>query len=206
MMRFDAAHAEQLMAEAFAMYPLEDVLLQIVEPLMVEVGNRWHRGEISVAIEHFTTQFVRRKLAGLLSASEPVATHGTIIVACAPGELHDIGVLIVALFLMRRNWYVIYLGPQMPPSDLLETVRAVQPQMVCLAASMPETARQLVAVANRLQQFAPQLRIGYGGQIFNIDAQVRQSMPGVYLGQNAREVVSTVTALFKPPSTSALDA
>lgn len=203
MMRFDAARGEQLMAEAFALYPLEDVLLQLVEPLLIEVGERWHRGDISVASEHFTTQFMRRKLSGLFSAAEPVAARGTIIVACAPGELHDIGALFVALFLMRRNWHVIYLGPQMPPSDLLETVRAVQPQMVCLAASLEETAQQLVSVAKKLQQHDPHMPIGYGGRIFNMDAHARQAMPGTYLGRDAREVASTIATLFNTPSTSA---
>jgi methanogenic corrinoid protein MtbC1 len=202
MMHFDAVHAEQIMAEAFALYPFEDVLLHMVEPLMVEVGERWHRGEISVANEHFTTQFVRRKLAGLLSAFEPVTTRGTIVVACAPGELHDIGVMFVALFLMRRNWHVIYLGPQVPQSDLLETVRAVRPQLVCLSASLKETARQLIEVARSLQEREPQVHIGFGGRIFNMDANLRNAVPGTYLGQNAREVVSTVAALFPASSTS----
>jgi methanogenic corrinoid protein MtbC1 len=204
MMHFDGAHAEQLMAEAFALYPFEEVLLQLIEPLMVEIGDRWHRGEVSVAIEHFTTQLVRRKLSGLLSAFEPVTTRGTAIVACAPGELHDIGVLFVALFLMRRNWHVIYLGPQVPQHDLLETVRDVQPQLVCLAASLADTAQQLIDVATRLQESEPQVCVGFGGRIFNIDANLRTAMPGIYLGQNAREVVSTVTKLFNAPSTSAL--
>lgn len=204
MMNFDAARAEQLMSEAFALYPFEEVLLQLVEPLMVEIGDRWHRGEVSVAIEHFTTQFVRRKLSGLLSAFEPVSTRGTVVVACAPGELHDIGVLFVALFLMRRNWHVIYLGPQVPQNDLLETVRDVQPQMVCLAASLVDTARQLIDVAIRLQECEPQVSIGFGGRIFNIDAHLRDAMPGIYLGQNAREVVNTVAQLFNTSSTSAL--
>ena len=204
LMDFDTARSEQLIAEAFALYPLEDVLLQLVEPLMVEIGEGWHRGEISVAIEHFATQFVRRKLSGLFSAFEPVATRGTIVVACAPGELHDIGVLFVALFLMRRNWHVIYLGPQMPQRDLLETVRAVQPHMVCLAASMHETAQQLLCVAKSLHECEPQVRIGYGGRIFNIDVTIRQTMPGVYLGQNAREVASTIATLLNTPPTSVL--
>src|SRR5689334_5603147 len=64
---FDSTQADRILSEAFSIYPFEQVLLDLVQPAMVDIGERWHRGEINVAVEHFATQFVRRKLAGLLS-------------------------------------------------------------------------------------------------------------------------------------------
>src|SRR5215216_2515246 len=64
---FDSTQADQILSEAFSIYPFEQVLLDLVQPAMVEIGERWHRGEINVAVEHYATQFVRRKLAVLLS-------------------------------------------------------------------------------------------------------------------------------------------
>src|SRR3712207_2379731 len=101
LMSFDIPQADQTLSEAFAMYPFERVLLELVQPAMIEIGERWHRGEINVAAEHFATQFVRRKLASLLSLFEGSAHRATIVVGCAPGELHDLGALLSALFLVR---------------------------------------------------------------------------------------------------------
>src|SRR3954447_6972408 len=140
LMNFDSTHADQILSEAFSIYPFEQVLLDLVQPAMVDIGERWHRGEINVAAEHFATQFVRRKLAGLLSIFEGGAQRATVVVGCAPGELHDLGALLSALFLVRRGWQVIYLGPQVPLFDLLETVHLLKPNMVCLSASTMETA------------------------------------------------------------------
>lgn len=103
LVEFDALQADRLMSEAFAIYPFEQVLLQLAQPALIEVGDRWHRGEISVAAEHFATQFVRRKLAGLLSLFDGSGQRGTIIVGCAPSELHDVGALLSSLFLARRG-------------------------------------------------------------------------------------------------------
>lgn len=203
MMSFDAGHGERLLSEAFALHPFDDVLLRLIQPLMIEIGERWHRGEISVAVEHFTTQFMRRKLSSLLSDAEPRAARGRIVVACAPDELHDLGALFVALFLMRRGWHIVYLGPQVPKADLLEAVQALQPDLVCLAASMPETALQLVDASKTIQQYAPHIRVGYGGRVFNLQPELRQAMRGTFLGQDAREVVSNVAALFPSRPTSA---
>ena len=201
---FDAPQAEQLFGEAFSLYPFEQVLLEIAQPALIEIGERWHRGEINVAVEHFATQFVRRKLASLLNLFEGSGQRATILVGCAPSELHDIGVLLSSLFLVRRGWHVIYLGPQVPLADLIETVRSVKPGLVCLSASTAETAMELIDVARALAQAFPQLRFGYGGRVFNVNPELRRSIPGDFLGQDARELVESVNTLLSrgapPPS------
>jgi methanogenic corrinoid protein MtbC1 len=131
---------------------------------------------------------VRRKLASLLSIFENITRRATVVVGCAPGELHDLGALISALFLVRRGWHVIYLGPQVPLFDLLETVQSVKPNLVCLSASTMETALELITVARGLTEAYPQVHFGYGGRAFNLNPELRRSMPGVFLGHDAREL------------------
>jgi methanogenic corrinoid protein MtbC1 len=202
---FDGVQADRLIAEAFAMYPFDDVLLSLIQPSMVEIGERWHHGEINVAAEHFATQFVRRKLSSLLNMFEGDPNRGKIIMACAPDELHDLGALFGALFLMRRGWHVIYLGPQVPLLDLQEAVQTVKPDLVCLAASMPETALQVAEVARAIQNTTPNVLVGYGGRIFNMDKSLRDAIPGTYLGQDGRELVATVSMLLGHNSTSTVE-
>lgn len=199
---FDAAQADRIVAEAFAMYPFEEVLIDLVQPAMVEIGERWHRGELNVTAEHFATQFVRRKLSGLLGMFEGDPGRGKIIVGCAPGELHDLGALFGALFLVRRGWHVIYLGPQVPLADLQQSAALLKPDLICISASLPETAIQAAEVARALLQTLPNVRIGYGGRVFNYDASLREMMPGTYLGKDARELVETVAVLLGRASTS----
>jgi methanogenic corrinoid protein MtbC1 len=193
---FDAPQADRILSEAFSIYPLEEVLLDLTQPAMIEIGDRWHRGQINVAIEHFATQFVRRKLAGLLSVFEGIGRRGTILVGCAPGELHDLGALLSSLFLMRRGWHVIYLGPQVPLADLLDTVRSVTPDLVCLSASTFETAAELISVARRLLDEFPQVHFGFGGRVFNMNPELRHSVLGSFLGRDARELGENVGTLL----------
>jgi methanogenic corrinoid protein MtbC1 len=196
LMNFDSPHADQILCEAFSISPFEQVLLELVQPAMVDIGERWHRGEINVAVEHFATQYVRRKLASLLSIFENTARRATVVVGCAPGELHDLGALLSALFLVRRGWHVIYLGPQVPLFDLLETVQSVKPNLVCLSASTMETALGLLPVARGLTEAYPQVHFGYGGRVFNLNPELRHSMPGIFLGRDARELVDTAGQLL----------
>jgi methanogenic corrinoid protein MtbC1 len=199
---FDAPYGERLMGEAFGLYPFETVMIDIVQPVMIEIGERWHRGEINVSAEHFATQFVRRKLAGLLNIFEGSAHRATIVIGCGPDELHDIGALMSALFLARRGWHIVYLGAQVPLADVIETVQLLKPALVCMSAALAETAVQLHDIGRALQDSAPNVLFGYGGRIFNLYPELRKTMPGVFLGYDARELTHQVAELFKHGATS----
>ncbi|MCX6014700.1 MAG: B12-binding domain-containing protein [Chloroflexales bacterium] len=193
---FDAGASDRLLSEAFSLHPFEQVLLELIQPVMVEIGERWHRGEINIAAEHFATEFMRRKLASLINIFETVATRETIIIGCAPNELHDMGILFASLFLVRRGWKVIYLGARVPLSDLLETIAKVHPDMVCLAGTTIEAAHAMQEVAISIQKIHPQLRFGYGGRIFNLEPTLRETMPGHFLGHDARELTDNVATIL----------
>lgn len=197
---FDQYHAERILGEAFALYPLEQVLIELIQPTLVEVGERWHRGEINVVAEHFATQFIRRKLAALLNMFDGHNYRATIVIGCAPSEQHDLGVLMAALFLLRRGWHVVYLGSQVPLADLLETVGVVKPALVCLSATVSETAGELAVVARALRERYPHIQVGFGGRIFNLNAELRQAVPATYLGRDARELADTVATLLARPT------
>jgi len=194
---FDAPTAERLLSEAFALYPIEVVLIELIQPVMIEIGERWHRGEINVAAEHFATQFVRRRLSGLLNIFEANRRYATIVVGCAPTEIHDLGALVVALFLARRGWHVVYLGAQVPAADLIDAVHTLNPALVCLSATTLETAAQLVEIGRKLGELAPNVLFGYGGRVFNLYPDLRDTMPGLFLGRDARELADRVVSVLR---------
>lgn len=193
---FDGPRAEQLLGEAFALYPIEDVFLHVVQPAMIEIGEQWHQGKLSIAAEHFATQFVRRKLSSLYNTYTISQGRGLLVVGCAPGEQHDLGALLLSVFLVRHGWQVVYLGPDVPLADLLDTVRRLQPDMVCVAASTIETATLLIDVGHAVQELPSYPKFAYGGRAFNLNQSLCEQMPGVFLGDNARDAVETVNTIL----------
>jgi MerR family transcriptional regulator, light-induced transcriptional regulator len=147
LLHLDTLAAEAVMSHAFARFNLDDVCLLLIEPVLVQIGADWHAGKISVGQEHFATAFLRRKLQALLSVYDVVAGTATIIAAGAPGEQHDVGLLILALALVRRGYRVVYLGADVPVVGLLPVVEQVRPDMVCLTATTPATGEQVPVVA-----------------------------------------------------------
>lgn len=197
LLEFEAQRADDILAEAFALYPVETVALRLIQPTLVAIGEGWHRGEVSIAQEHFASAHLHQRLHGLFNQSLLNHHGATIVCACARGELHEIGLLLVALFLRRRGYSVIYLGPNVPEAELFETALRLQPAMMCVSASTPETAASLREAATRLAGLPePRPIFGYGGRIFQLEPSCRDGIAGVYLGDDAQASAQTIVSLL----------
>ena len=197
--RLDEAQAGQLLTEALGLYTVEQVVEDLVYPLLVEVGERWMRGEWSVAQEHFASAFMRGRLTNLLHTSPYNAGGRLVLVACAPEELHEIGALIIALYLRRNGYRVVYLGQNVPLDSLVNTVRALRPAVVCCSASRSDTAANLRPLDGQLAEMSRQAGyrpvLIYGGSIFNRQPLLAEQMGAVYLGAAASAAVVRVREL-----------
>ena len=197
---FDGVQASTVFAEAFALYPIEVVCQKVLAPMLVQVGERWHRGELSVAAEHFATAFVRRKLFALFDAHETGRCQELIFAACAPEEWHEVGILMVSLFLVRGGFRVAYLGPSLTVVGLGEALRRQQSDLLCLSATSEESADRLQEVIEVVENLPPpRPRLTYGGQAF-ADPARRAAVRGVYLGPDAASAVATVERLLTKPA------
>lgn len=193
---FQGQKAEHILGQALALYSVEDVCTELIQPSLIEIGERWHQSTLSVTQEHYASQFVRRKLDALLHSYTQQHAFPTVVVGCAPHELHELGALILAIFLARANWRVVYLGQNVPYQGLVECLQHVQAQLLCLSAASTETALQLQQLGTDLSSDLPELRFAYGGLAFNRDPHLRQAMPGVFLGEDARQAIEAIQALF----------
>ncbi len=195
----DEARAAAVLSDALSLYTLEDVCLQLMQPVLVQVGEAWLNAEISVAVEHFAASFVRSRLANLFHSS-PYNSHGSLaLVACAPEEFHELGAMFLAVFLRRSGYRVVYLGQNVPVNSLEGMIHAMHPDLVCISATRAETAsalyelREFLDNLKRQEGYAPLL--AYGGQVFNRYPHISERLGGVYVGEDAREAIRTLSRL-----------
>lgn len=192
----DEGQASAILTEATALFDLEVVCLHIIQPCLVAIGEAWYRGELRIATEHFASQFLRGRLLGLFQSLPLRPRAPRIVVGCAPGEFHEIGSLMLALFLRRDGYRVDFLGADVHIGDLFEFARVERPALICLSANSEDTARELRTMQARLAGMRPRPRFGFGGRIFNVDAALRASMPGIFLGDNADTARAAVRQLL----------
>jgi len=195
---FDSAAVDRALSHALAAHPLETVCLDVMQPALVELGECWHRGEISPAVEHFATALVRRRLEQLASILDGGAGRPLVVLGAAPQERHEIGVLMISLFLRRRGLRVIYLGAEVSTDAALEVSRRLRPDVFCLSAATAEAAKTLGAVAAALAALDGPVRprVGFGGRAFLDDPSLAAGIAGTYLGDDATAAAAGVERLL----------
>src|SRR3954447_14159168 len=88
LVNFDAVRAHAILDGLFADAGVEETMRAVILPLLRELGDCWARAEITVGQEHFASGLLEARLLALLRSE---ATGPLALVACAPGELHTLG-------------------------------------------------------------------------------------------------------------------
>ncbi len=191
---FDEASAERTLAQAFAIYPTEDVCSQVLQAGLARIGNGWYQGSITIHQEHFASSLATRKLEALSAAAPPPNRPDRLLVGCPPEEWHTFAPLLVRLLLQRRGWPVTYLGANVPIDRVRETVQQTRPALSIFVAQRLQTAATLRGLALCLGEAG--LPVAYGGRVFDQIPALRDRMPGVFLGENLGQVPSAVEGIL----------
>ena len=119
-------------------------------PVMTQIGERWHRGKVSTAAEHFASNYLRRKIEALISASARRQDGPLVVLGCAPDDWHELGLLLVYLFLLRRGYNVLYLGQNVPVEQFVDEMRRLSPDLVMISATAEESVPGVIAMAEAI--------------------------------------------------------
>jgi MerR family transcriptional regulator, light-induced transcriptional regulator len=157
--RLDEPAAHATIDRLLATFTLRTVLGDIVLPYLHELGERWRQGETSVAQEHFASNVLRGRLLGFARGwGQGVGPRA--VLACAPGELHDLALIIFGVVLAGHGWPITYLGPDTPIATIEETLADVEPRLVVIAAT---TKQRLRAAQPQLTELARHVPVALAG-------------------------------------------
>jgi len=189
----DEGGAARTLAQALAIVSVEDVCLGLLTPLLVEIGRRWECHELPSTTEHFATGVIRAQLEDLLRTAASGASGPLIFVGCAPSEQHELGALMVALFLRRAGMRVAYLGQNVEPESLFTMLGMYRPAGVVLSAAMEPHAMELARIAEQLRDApAPRPALFFGGRAFAEHPELAEHLRPYYLPGDARAAVEEI--------------
>lgn len=194
-LNFDEASAERILTQAFALYQPETVLTQLLQKGLAQIGELWFKDEVSVQQEHFASALAMRRLNTLLAASPAPTRSGRILIGCPPHEDHTFAPLALTIRLRHRGWDMIYLGANVPLSRFIGTVESIKPDLILMTAQQLYTAAKLFEVAQAVAS-ENKVILAFGGRIFNMAPQLRQRIPGYFLGETIEEAVQMVERLL----------
>jgi MerR family transcriptional regulator, light-induced transcriptional regulator len=150
----DESAAHTALDTLLANLSLETVLGEVVMPYLHELGERWERGEASVVDEHFASNLLRGRLLGLARGWDR-GLGPRALLACAPGEQHDLALIVFGLALRERGWRITYLGPDTPIDSLENAARTLEPAAVVIAVTTPQRLAGTEASLRKLARSVP---------------------------------------------------
>jgi DNA-binding transcriptional MerR regulator len=158
---FDDAGAHAVLDELLATFALETVLRDVILPYLVDLGERWRSGVVSVGQEHYASNLLRARLLSLARGWGQGAGP-RVVLAAPPGEQHDLGLIVCGLVLSRQGQRAVFLGADCPIDTLITTVRTVRPALVLLSAVDPSAFDAVRDVLRELSAQVP-LYLGAAG-------------------------------------------
>lgn len=133
---FDEVAAQAVLDRVLASLSIDAVLQTVLIPYLHELGERWKRGESSIAQEHFASNIVRGRLLGL-SRGWDRGVGPRALLACVQGEQHDLPLLIFGIALRAHGWRISFLGANTPLESVVHAVEMLAPAGVVVSGTVP---------------------------------------------------------------------
>ena len=112
--RFDEPALDSSYNDALSLYPVDIVNQRLTTPLLRLLGERWKKRDMGIAEEHFFSVYLRNKLGTRIHHMNQRGNGPLLLLACLPGELHEIGLLFFALAAVDGGYRVLILGANTP--------------------------------------------------------------------------------------------
>jgi DNA-binding transcriptional MerR regulator len=155
----DEPTAQATLDHTFESLDLETALGQVILPFLHDLGERWATAERSVGQEHFASNVIGGRLRTLARGWGDGGGLRALL-ACPPGEQHELGLLCFGLLLCNRGWRIAYLGAETPTSDIATAIAELSPELVALGSI---DAQRFLDAADGIRELSTQARLAIGG-------------------------------------------
>jgi MerR family transcriptional regulator, light-induced transcriptional regulator len=156
---FDETEAHAQFDRLLATYGADSILVEVILPVLRAMGDGWVAGRVTIAQEHFASNVLRGRLLGLARGwgrgVGPLA-----VLACPPGEQHDLSLLMFGIALREAGWRISFLGVDTPIATIETAAAALGASIVVLSAVAPGPIR---AVEAEVAELARRTTVALGG-------------------------------------------
>ena len=166
---------------------------EVLFPALRKIGENWGEGSIVSANEHFATEVIRREISTTISSLPMNGDNNGagVLLACPEGERHDLGLLALDLLLLERGAGTVYLGAEVPQSDLARAVSDLEPRAVCLSATLPTSLTSMRRSMRALISARSSARLYAGGPAVTA-AGASADIPAVLLPSSLTEALAVL--------------
>ncbi len=194
LLSFDAVGVERVIKETLAKYPLESVVLELFPTIIRQFEQLWRQGEIGLSVQQYALMTLRYQLVSMINAITNSEVGQKVLLACVPGDQHEMGLLSLAFRLRQRGFLVTYLGTNTTVTDFQQVIDMVQPKLICLSAATTPAVKVLELLSQHT--YSAEIKFTFGGVAFYQNPALIKNISGVYLGDMIESAVTKIESLF----------
>lgn len=178
---------------------ITDIYEHIFKATQHEVGYLWLTKQIGVGQEHFctaATQVIMTSLYPDIFSSQKI---GLKMIACsAAGDIHEMGIRMIADLFEMGGWDTYYLGGNMPDDEIIKTIKQHKPDLLAISVTMPfhiSKVQKLIAKI-RSDPATRQLLILAGGEPFRLLTDMWKKIGADGFAENGMNAITLANNLI----------
>lgn len=207
---FNSPGIEKIITEALTEYSAEIVALKLFSKVITQLEVEWQQGRVSLQAHNYAITTLYAYLVSMFKTTGNPETNipDKILLACAPDDQHEIGLLALALGLKQRGYQVIYLGSNFAVSDFHTVIETANPIAVCFSAGTQASGETLTRLppqcldnlqldlpVNKTKNNARPL-FAFGGTAFSTNPLLIKQVPGIYLGNTIETALEQIDQML----------
>jgi methanogenic corrinoid protein MtbC1 len=186
--RLDASDLEHSLRRAIARLGITSFIEDVASPMLRRIGEEWHAGRLTIAHEHLASSTIHDIVAESMRAIGRGTADATVLVATPTGERHAIGAALVGATAASEGWRVVYLGTDLPASDIATAAIATKARAIAMSVIyVQDRARTLGELRALRALIPPSISIIVGGAgAAEMEDDLRQL--GIRVGASLRDL------------------
>lgn len=171
--------------------------VEVVQPIMYEIGCLWESGKISIPEEHLATSIVSKVLCNLYEEIEikrrdkPKIRYKAVVTA-APNEYHEMGARMIADLLENEGWKVYYLGTNVSEERVISMVKKTKPELLCISATMTYNLERVKNIIENVKKLKKPPKVLVGGLAFNINPDLYIKLGADFWARDVRQALEII--------------
>lgn len=161
---FDEVTFERIFDKVRKQFGLVDGMIKVIYPFLRSAGVLWRVNRLLPAEEHFASCIIRRKLLVFIDGlPRPDATKTKWLLFLPQGEWHELGLLMSCYILRSKGHACIYIGQDVPNTDLDSVIKVTEPNVLLTFYIQPRPSAEIVNYLSGLASAHPGLPILFSG-------------------------------------------
>lgn len=154
--KFDLQRLNQTLQRARFEMGQKEIIMNLVRPLLGEVGMMVNSKKISISQEHLLSSLLRDFLGNMHQSLSPYDFSSRdaakrVMLTTREGDLHEFSILMSAILSNLYHCKTYYLGPSMPVVDLAEAVTQLRIDTLILGAMPLPADKEVISITDYLK-------------------------------------------------------